>query len=204
MSQGVMHKRPSNLSATLAKQRLCDGHERYRANRPEAFFHQNAKRESSLKDQQPYAVVLTCSDSRVCPEVVFDAGIGQVFTICIAGNIVDQFVTASVEYACLYLGVNLVVVLGHQHCGAVQAALDGLNTECHLDALLDKIKTTIKFSDQDTNVDVEQCIRVHAIAGARTLVSSKPVLSMLGDQGLQILPAFYHLKDGQVEWLAES
>ena len=65
-------------------------------------------------------------------------------------------------------------------------------------------KTTIKFSDQDTNVDVEQCIRVHAIAGARTLVSSKPVLSMLGDQGLQILPAFYHLKDGQVEWLAES
>ncbi len=92
--------------------------------------------------QQPYAVIITCSDSRVVPEIIFSAGLGDLFVIRTAGNTVDDYCLGSIEYAVAHLGCRLVVVLGHTHCGAVAATLTGVR-ERHICNITDRIKRAI-------------------------------------------------------------
>ena len=98
-----------------------------------------------IDGQKPYAVILTCSDSRVVPELIFDTGIGELFVIRIAGNVASPSSIASIEYAVTHVDVKLIVVLGHQNCGAVTAALGGVDNGKNIDHLLNFIQPAISL-----------------------------------------------------------
>jgi len=119
------------MDGTSALERLLEGNVRSASGSPEGPNRTPERREEVLAGQEPFAVVLTCSDSRVVPELIFDAGIGDIFVIRTAGNVIDDIAIGSIEYAVAHLGTRLIVVLGHTSCGAVGAALsDGSQPGC--------------------------------------------------------------------------
>ena len=108
-----------------------------------------ATRTSLAKSQKPYAIILTCSDSRIPPEIVFDKGLGEIFVVRVAGNIPDPVVLGSIEYAAEHLGSSLIMVLGHERCGAVTATVDskGKSTgSANIDAIMNVIKPSVKLA----------------------------------------------------------
>ena len=106
-------------------QRLIDGNRRYVDGRLQHPNQTPARREEVARGQKPFAAVVACADSRVAPEVVFDQGLGDLFVLRVAGNVANDMILGSLEYAVLHLGVGLVAVIGHKGCGAVQAAIGG-------------------------------------------------------------------------------
>ena len=114
----------ANVTAAEALEKLKEGNQRYLdAKTNPGDISANIRKKTCDEGQLPYAIVITCSDSRVIPESIFSAGIGELFVIRVAGNVMDKHQLGSVEYAAGHLGSPLVVVLGHSHCGAVGAAL---------------------------------------------------------------------------------
>ena len=144
-----MSDRPENLSATEALERLKVGNQRFISGE---LAHPNTRperRKELMAGQSPFATIITCADSRVPVEILFDQGLGDLFVIRVAGNISDDAILGSVEYAAAILGVNLTVVMGHKSCGAVGAAVDyivgdGARTGTHIDALVDAIRPAVE------------------------------------------------------------
>ena len=136
-----MHNK--NLSASEALKKLKEGNQRYlsAAANPGDISPQ-IRQDTCANGQSPYAIVITCSDSRVIPEGIFTAGIGELFVIRVAGNVMDNHQIGSVEYAAGHLGCNLVVVLGHDHCGAVDAAINH-SPDGYVKYITDEIKRAI-------------------------------------------------------------
>ena len=136
-----MHK--ENLSSSEALQKLKEGNQRYLdvSSNPGDISPQ-IRKYTCENGQSPYAVIITCSDSRVIPEGIFSAGIGELFVIRVAGNVMDKHQLGSVEYATDHLGTNLVVVLGHDHCGAVGAAMSS-DPEGYVKFITDEIRKAI-------------------------------------------------------------
>jgi len=152
--------------------------------------------------QHPHSVFLTCADSRVAPELIFDQGFGDVFDVRVAGNVADDAVIASIEYAAEHLHTPLVVVMGHQKCGAVTAANAGGTPEGHLSALVQPILPAIEKAKTMPGDRVENAIRINVQNVVAQLRESKPVLAELVASGkLQIVGAVYSLDTGKVEWL---
>jgi carbonic anhydrase len=132
------------LTGDQALQELMNGNKRYVA---AELAHPNqtaARRAEVAKGQDPFAIIVGCSDSRVPPEIIFDQGLGDLFVTRVAGNIVDDVVLGSIEYAAEHLGVPLIVVLGHKRCGAVEAAAKGGDAPVHIRSLVEAIKPAIK------------------------------------------------------------
>ena len=195
-----------NVSATIALKTLKDGNERYRTDRDEHPRNDAAYRATLADGQRPFASILTCSDSRVPPELVFDQGLGDLFVIRVAGNIVDDAVLGSLEFASLQLGVQLIVVMGHRNCGAVAAAVDNVNVSGpdvvgHIDALVESIRPAALA---DGSHSYESCARTNAIMVADKIRTSEPVLSGLVSEGIQVVAAYYDVETGHVEWLDQD
>ncbi len=145
--------------------------------------------------QHPYATVITCSDSRVIPESIFSAGIGELFTIRVAGNVINDFQLGSVEYAADHLGTNLIVVLGHTNCGAVGAAMSG-GAAGFTKAITDEIKSAI---GGETDGYKASCLNVkHSI---KRIMDSLHIPAEGTEQGLKVIGAIYHIDDGHVEFM---
>ena len=200
-------ERPVNLSATEALEELTRGNRRFVEGVAE-HPHGDAERRIELaKGQRPFATIITCADSRVPVELVFDQGLGDVFVIRVAGNIADDAILGSVEYASLHLGVNLVVVMGHRSCGAVGAAVDyldagGTATGTHIDALINAIRPAVQAAQRQGSEDLpERSIHMNATMVADQIRTSEPVLAGLASQGVTIQPAYYDLESGEVSWL---
>ena len=149
-------------------------------------------REQLSTGQQPFAVVLCCSDSRVAPEIIFDQKLGGLFVIRNAGNVVDEDVLGSIEYAVEHLGTQLVVVLGHSSCGAVTATCQGGDLPGHILDLAKRIKPSI-----NTSCCIDDNARRHAKRMAQLIEDDEIVLHV----GAKVVAAFYNLKSGKVEWL---
>jgi len=142
--------------------------------------------------QQPLAVVLSCSDSRASPEVVFDQGLGDLFVIRVAGNVTDDTVVGSVEYAVEHLKTPLVVVLGHQGCGAVQAAVSANQEANHTPSFVDAIKPLVEETKSQPGDTVENCVRLNVAHVVQQLQASQPVLAEVSQKSkLQIVGAYY-------------
>lgn len=156
------------------------------------------------KGQAPHAIVLSCADSRVPPEHIFDQGLGEIFTIRVAGEALDNSVIASVEYAVEHLGTKLIVVLGHTHCGAVKAALTTKNGESAgspaLDALVGDIKPRLPASSPEGPVATESASNAKGV-GADLVKRSKIINNKVQAGELKIVPALYRLDGGDVDWL---
>ena len=147
------------------------------------------------KGQSPYAIIVTCSDSRVIPENIFSAGIGELFVIRLAGNIIDDHQLGSIEYAAGHLGCRLVVVLGHTHCGAVDAAIHH-QPDGYIKYITDEIKQAI---GEETDPYKASCLNVrHSV---REIEKSLCIHHIEEETGLRVVGAMYHIEDGSVEFL---
>ena len=147
------------------------------------------------KGQSPYAIIVTCSDSRFIPENIFSAGIGELFVIRLAGNVIDDHQLGSIEYATGHLGRRLVVVLGHTHCGAVDAAIHH-EPEGYIKYITDEIKKAI---GDETDPYKASCLNVrHSV---REIEKSLCIHNFEEETGLRVVGAMYHIEDGSVEFL---
>ena len=147
------------------------------------------------KGQSPYAIIVTCSDSRFIPENIFSAGIGELFVIRLAGNVIDDHQLGSIEYATGHLGRRLVVVLGHTHCGAVDAAIHH-EPEGYIKYITDEIKKAI---GDETDPYKASCLNVrHSV---REIEKSLCIHNIEEETGLRVVGAMYHIEDGSVEFL---
>ena len=180
-------------------QRLKDGNSRFVADKLDNKLLHSKRRQSLTGGQSPYAVVLGCADSRVVPELIFDTGLGEIFTVRVAGNVANLSSIASIEYAVTYLKARVVVVLGHESCGAVASANDGGDYGDNLNNHLAHIKPAI---DLIKGKDLISIIKKNSELAARELESRSPNISKAVKSGqLKIFPAYYHLASGEVEFL---
>jgi carbonic anhydrase len=174
-------------------------HQRHQYTHP----HETLSRQHELvSDQHPHAMILGCADSRVPPEVVFDQGLGDLFTVRVAGNIVDDAVIGSFEYAVEHLHTPLLVVMGHQSCGAVSAAVEGGNIPGHLSALVTAIRPSVDKAKSESGNLIDNAVRVNVETAVNQLRGSGPVLSEAVAKGqLRIVGAVCSLENGEVHWL---
>jgi len=165
--------------------------------------HQTAARQRMLASgQSPHCAILTCADSRVAPEIVFDEGLGDIFDVRVAGNVAGDDETASLEYAAEHLHVPLIVVMGHTHCGAVSAALEGGTLPGKLPNLIAALHPAVEQSAHEPGDRLDNAVRDNVGHVVGQLRAAKPVLSELVATGkLRIVGAVYSLDTGKVEWL---
>ncbi|QDU57999.1 carbonic anhydrase [Aeoliella mucimassa] len=199
-------------TAEEAFESLIEGNSRFVAGEP-MHPHDSAQYRASLvNEQHPFATVLACSDSRVTPELIFDQGIGDRFVIRVAGNVVDDDVAGSIEYAVDHLGTKLLVVMGHEHCGAVTAAYhsyvanDMKEREPHeIDSLLHRIEPAMRGLDpsQSPEDQIAQGIENQVRAAIEELSEIPDLRDGLRDGRYKIMGAIYSLHTGEVRFLDE-
>jgi carbonic anhydrase len=182
------------VSADEAVEKLKLGNEKYLQSRTSSGdISPEARRETCENGQKPYAVIVTCSDSRVIPESIFSAGIGELFVIRVAGNVMDDHQLGSIEYAVEHLGIRLVAVLGHDHCGAVDAAINH-DPEGYIKFITDEIKLAIGDEQDDYKAC---CLNVKRSVA---VIESSFEIHREQQHGLKVIGALYRLADGRVEF----
>ena len=169
---------------------LKDGNKAYLAGRTSHNIGEERRLKTASEGQFPYAIVITCSDSRVIPEIIFSAGIGDLFVIRTAGNTVDNCSLGSIEYAVSHLGCRLAVVMGHTHCGAINAALTGRH-EGHIGFITEEIRRNIG-DDADAHTACIDNIR----NSIRVITGDLPDFP-----GFRCIGAFYDIEKGTVEFM---
>lgn len=190
------------MTADAAQARLMDGNKRFVAGQSLHPNQTRQDRESVAKSQAPFAVILSCSDSRVPPELVFDAGLGSLFVIRVAGNVVDDVTLGSIEYAVEHLGVPLVMVLGHERCGAVTAATQSGEPDAHIKSLVNAIKPAVETVKGQPGDPVDNAVAANVRLVVRQLSASRDILGKhLDEHKLTIIGARYDLDTGVVELL---
>lgn len=153
--------------------------------------------------QHPFAIILGCADSRTAPEVVFDQGLGDLFVVRTAGNVVDDVALGSIEYAVEHLGASLIVVLGHENCGAVKATLDGGKLPGHLPAIAKAIRPAVKASAGQPGNALDNAVLGNARLETQRVAQSKPILRKLVEEGrVRVVAARYDLDTGKVVFLS--
>jgi carbonic anhydrase len=181
---------------------LKNGNLRFASGKPRAPRRGEDRRRETLTAQQPLAAVLTCSDSRVAPEILFDQGIGDLFVVRTAGNVADDTALASLEYAVCHLHVPLVVVMGHSRCGAVTAALHGEALEGHLPGLLRRIAPALEKTRNRPGDPLTNAVDAHVLLTVEQLRTCQPVLAPAFQTGKAALAAArYDLEGGKVAFL---
>ncbi len=184
------------ISANDAKERLISGNREYIRNDRYTSDTSAAHLKSfSENGQHPYAIIITCSDSRVVPELIFSAGIGDLFVIRVAGNVIDSHQLGSIEYAADHLGTGLIVVLGHDHCGAVDAAMNH-EPDGYIKYITDEISAAIG-GERD---EFKAC-RLNVKHSCEMIERSLTIQNDEKEHGLKVLPAIYHLDSGEVEFI---
>ena len=200
------------LSALEALERLKEGNHRYATEdkRSDAVINQNRRREI-VSGQEPFAIILGCSDSRVPAEIIFDQGLGDLFVIRVAGNIVAPSQIGSVEFAADAFGTRLVVVMGHSNCGAVSATLDQLarpmeNRSPNILAIVNRIRPSVEILFQTAHREkpedlMKLAVRTNVRASVNQLRNSSQLLErLIQTDGLLVVGAEYSLETGLVDF----
>jgi carbonic anhydrase len=191
------------ITPTSALQMLIDGNVRFVQNK---MIQRDLKEQiaDTSEGQFPFAAILSCIDSRVPAEIVFDQGIGDVFSARVAGNIVNEDVFGSIEYACKVAGSKIVVVMGHTKCGAVTAACNNVELG-NITALLSKIKPAVKKYSTGAEMDEETIERVavqNVLFSIEAMKSDSPILAeMVESNEILIVGAIYNVSNGQVKFI---
>jgi len=196
--------KPQNVLSTDASlQRLIKGNERYVAGetRRHDFKHE---REALVGGQNPYAGILSCADSRIAPEYAFDSGRGDLFVCRVAGNFANDDTVASMEYAVAMLGTPLIMVLGHDSCGAVSATIKSLKDNValpgHLPSLVASITPAVNAASKRSGDPLDAAIRQNVVDNVAKLKSATPILNAAVEQRkLSVVGGICRLKDGKIE-----
>ncbi|MEM7574998.1 MAG: carbonic anhydrase [Bacteroidota bacterium] len=180
--------------------RLQAGNARYMADQNERKLQDLDRRAALTAGQDPYAIILSCADSRVVPELAFDAGLGELFVVRVAGNVANSSSIASIEYAVANIGSPVIVVLGHESCGAVTAAFAGGDNGYNLNHLLAHISPALHAAEEGASVN--EIVKVNAEKNAEELVNRSAIIRGAVDSGkLKIVPAYYNLESGKIDFL---
>ncbi|RKS05688.1 carbonic anhydrase [Nocardiopsis sp. Huas11] len=183
---------------------LKQGNDRWRRYRSRHPHENRGRRTQLVGGQNPFASILGCADSRVPPELVFDQGLGDLFTIRSAGQVLDGSVLGSLSYAA-HIDVPLIVVLGHQSCGAVTAAVEahesGEVPEGHIGFLVERILEVVDSTPDDGEDFVDDCVRANAVHIAEQLRQDADLREKVDSGRLDIVPARYDLETSEVVWL---
>lgn len=190
------NKGDAMISAKEAIRKLEEGNKRYLTENTGSGDISPAVRLRTYENgQQPYAIVIACSDSRVIPESIFSAGIGELFTIRVAGNVIDSHQLGSIEYSVEHLGSNLVVVMGHTGCGAVEAAIHH-EPSGFIKYITDEIRLAI---GDETDPYRASCLNVeHSV---RQISQALDIDHLRHGNDPAVIGAIYHIDDGHVEFL---
>jgi carbonic anhydrase len=199
-----MSKQTSSYSSQEALQKLLEGNKRYIGATMSYPNQTKQRRTELLQGQFPFAVVLGCADSRIPPEILFDQGIGDIFVIRVAGNITSPEVIGSIEYAVEHLSVPLVMVMGHESCGAVGATVDAVANNVdvpgNVGSVVEAIKPAVQRVQATSENMVENAVRANVELVVEQLKASKPLLSSYVEQGkVRIVGSYYSMKSGEVD-----
>ena len=179
--------------------KLLEGNQRYITG---GALHPNQSFEHRIeltKGQKPIAAILTCADSRVSPEIIFDQGLGDLFVLRVAGNVINDMFIGSLEYAVEHLNVSLLMVLGHSQCGAVDATIKGGNPPGHINSLVQAIKPALDRLKEQSPDWVNIVAKENVKIGVERLRTIDPILTARYDEGdIDIVGAFYDIKTGKV------
>jgi len=202
LAADTAHKPAAGVTPESALIRLVEGNKRFVAGNP-ARNTPTAQQWAELsKGQHPFAIILTCADSRVSPEIIFDQGLGDLFVIRNAGNLTDPHVLGTIEYAVEHLGSRLVVVLGHSRCGAVTAAVSGGEAPGHIKDIVEDIAPAASMGKKKPGDPIENAIRISAKFTATAISQSEPILSHAVKSGqIKVVTARYDISTGTVEFL---
>jgi carbonic anhydrase len=197
--------RPDSPRTAFA--RLVEGNERWVKGTLRHPDRDPRRREFVAQEQKPYGVILSCIDSRVRPELVFDTGLGDLFVMCTGGQVVDPVVTGSVEYGPMTAGTPLIMVLGHQRCGAIKAAYEAMSAgeklPGNLQAISDALRPVYEATVEEKAADpVDAVIRIHVEQTADDLRSNDDLAPLVKKGDLAVVSACYSLDTGRVEVLA--
>ena len=195
------------MTPDMALERLLEGNRRFTAN-VRANRDLMKEVEETARGQFPYAVILSCIDSRLSSELIFDLGMGDVFNARIAGNVVNDDILGSMEFACKLAGAKLIMVLGHTACGAVNGACRDAKLGL-LSGLLEKIKPAIEkvegradIKEKETEAHINEVSKVNVLLTAAKITQESRVLAEMADNGeIQIVSAMYDVKSGAVNLL---
>jgi carbonic anhydrase len=180
--------------------RLKEGNARFAEDKLDGKLQDSNRRNELTSGQEPHTIVLSCADSRVVPELAFDAGLGELFVVRVAGNIANSSSMASIEYAVAHCGSKVIVVLGHQSCGAVTAAFNGGDNGYNLNHLLMHITPAIEASgDGATITDI---VKKNAQLQIDELTNRSAIIRNAAEKGdIKLVPAYYNLDSGKVDFL---
>ena len=188
-----------NMSAAKAVEKLKEGNEKYLDTiTGMGDVSKESRMRTYLHGQHPYAIIVTCSDSRVIPESIFSAGIGDLFVIRLAGNVIDDHQLGSIEYAAGHLGCRLIVVLGHTHCGAVDAAMNS-DPEGYIKFITDEIKRAI--GDEK---DERKACEKNVWQSIQMIEHSLEIHHIEDEIGLRVVGAMYDIETGKVEFMQRT
>ena len=204
VATSIEQKAEEKITADSVLAELKAGNEHHVTHRYQ-HPHESADRQRELvAGQHPHAEILSCSDSRVPPEIIFDQGLGDLFIVRVAGNVASDAEIGSLEYGAEHLHTPLIVVLGHESCGAVTAAVQAGPSEGHITALVNLIKPAVEKSRGMSGDPVANAVRINVEIVVKQLRSSTPILSELVAHGkLKIVGGVYSLKTGSVTWLPD-
>ena len=189
-------------AADEALAKLMAGNQRYVRHEQQHPNQSLARRKELGAGQHPFAVIVGCADSRVSPELLFDQGLGDLFVIRVAGNIVNDAVLGSIEYAVEHLGTKLVMVLGHEKCGAVSAAVEGGIAAGHIKAVVAAIQPSVEACGKESGDSIHNCVIANARRAARQVRESEPLLKdAVEKHGVKVVAADYALDSGKVNLL---
>ena len=181
-------------------ERLKAGNANFVADKLDGKLQDSNRRSELTSGQSPHTIVLSCADSRVVPELAFDSGLGELFVCRVAGNVPNVSTIASIEYAVAHLNTQVIVVMGHESCGAVGAAMAGGDNGPNLNKLTSYIQPAIDAcgAGAETNVVVKK----NAELVAQELINNSSIIKNAVEiGGLKILPAYYNLDSGKVDFL---
>jgi carbonic anhydrase len=200
------HPEQPTVAPADAVSKLKEGNGRYTSGNLQHPGQTTERRAELTKDQHPFAVILSCSDSRVPPEIVFDQGLGDLFVVRVAGNVIDDHGLGSIEYAVDHLGARLIVVLGHQSCGAVKAAKETIAAKSkapgHIQSLVTAIQPVVEATAKD---DLDTTVKANVKHVVQALRSSTPILkAKVASRDVQVTGGYYSLDTGAVTFLDEK
>jgi carbonic anhydrase len=193
---------PSSTSPSDALKLLLEGNQRFADGKPTRPNQDPTRRAALVGGQQPFAAILSCSDSRTAPEIIFDRGLGDLFIVRNAGNVRGPLVLESLLYTAAHLGTPLILVLGHTKCGAVAATLSGQTGD--IPETAKEIEPAVAKSKSMSGDPLDNAISENVRLTVQKLSTWKPLAEMIKAGNLQIVGAVYHLDSGRVIVIQQS
>ena len=191
---------PLSLSAVEPAEalgRLIEGNVRFMTDKSTCPSRGKETREAAAKGQAPFAVILACSDSRASPEIVFDQGVGDLFVVRVAGNVIDPMGLESIEYGVDHLGARLIMVLGHQSCGAVSAVWGG--NDYDIRTIAGMIQPAIAIAKKEKDASIETAIKQNVLQMVKYISADSRIKALIDSKKAVVVGAYYNLATAKVE-----